>query len=234
MAGTVFIYSISRWIRFQTFPTGSFMSDSPEKFVIRTTLTSPFGRKVRLAADVLGLGDRVTLEHADVADENDSLRRQNPLGKMPCLVRADGSAVFDSGVIVEFLQEVAGTERLLPARGPARYALLTRVKLADGIIDAGALIAYESRWHTPEHVAEPWIAYQRGKITRALAAFEAAPPDDRIDALTVVLVCALEFLDRRKSLDTDWRATFPRLARWFDDFVRREPAAFARIKTGDA
>lgn len=210
------------------------MTTGTEKFILRTTLTSPFGRKVRLAADVLGLADRITIVHADVADEKDTLRKQNPLGKMPCLVREDGSAVFDSGAIVEFLQEVAGTERLLPVRGPARYALLPRVKLADGIIDAGALIAYESRWHTPEHVSEPWLAYQRGKITRALDAFEADPPAaDRTDALAVVLACALEFLDRRKPLTVDWRATWPKLASWVDAFARREPG-YARMKTGDA
>jgi glutathione S-transferase len=209
------------------------MSAAPETFVLRTTLTSPFGRKVRLAADVLGLADRITIVHADVSNEKDTLRQQNPLGKMPCLVRADGTAVFDSGVIVEFLQDVAGTERLLPVRGPERFALLTRVKLADGIIDAGALIAYESRWHTPEHVSQPWIDYQRGKITRALDAFEAEPPDPtRTDALAVVLACALEFLERRKTLEIDWRSAYPRLSGWLDAFARREPG-FARIKAGD-
>ena len=91
------------------------MSTEPEKLVLRTTLTSPFGRKARMAADVLGLRDRVTVVHADVADENDTLRQQNPLGKIPCLVRGDGTPVYDSGVILECLQEVAGTDRLMPA-----------------------------------------------------------------------------------------------------------------------
>ncbi len=208
------------------------MNNATEKFILRTTLTSPFGRKVRLAADVLGLTDRITIVTADVADENDTLRRQNPLGKMPCLVQADGSAVFDSGVIVEFLQDVAATERLVPARGPERIATLTRMRLADGIIDAGALVLYETRWHTPEHVSKPWQDYQRGKIARALAALEAAPPDaTRIDGVAVVVACALEFLDRRKPME--WRSTHPRLAQWVDEFARREPA-FGRIKEGDA
>ena len=90
----------------------------PEKFVLRSTLTSPFGRKVRMAIDVLGLGDRVTMVPADTLDENDTLRRQNPLGKMPCLLLPDGRAVFDSGVIIEFLQHVAGTDRLVAGEGP--------------------------------------------------------------------------------------------------------------------
>ena len=207
-------------------------ASADERFVLRTTLTSPFGRKVRLAADVLGLAERVQVVNADVYDDKDSLRSQNPLGKMPCLLRADGTAIFDSGVIVEFLQHVAGTERLFPASGPQRFHLLTRAKLADGIIDAGALIAYESRWHEEAKLSEPWLDYQRGKIRRALAAFEADPPaPGATDGAALCLACALEFLERRRPLD--WRASCPRLAAWLDDFARRVPG-YARIKAGDA
>jgi glutathione S-transferase len=194
-----------------------------ERFILRTTLTSPFGRKVRLAADVLGLADRVTVQTADVSSEHDSLRQQNPLGKIPCLVRGDGSAVLDSSVMVEFLQHVAGGEQLIPARGDERFAVLSRAKLADGIMEAGGLIIYESRWHEPEKVSQPWIDYQRGKIVRALAALEADPPDPkRSDLVAVVLACALEFLDRRPAVD--WRARCPRLVAWLDAFARHEPA----------
>ena len=76
------------------------MTTGPEKLVLRSTETSPFGRKVRMAVDVLGLSERVTLVPADPLDENDTLRQQNPLGKMPCLMLADGSAIYDSGVII--------------------------------------------------------------------------------------------------------------------------------------
>jgi glutathione S-transferase len=173
------------------------MASESERFVLRTTLTSPFGRKVRMAVDVLGLGPRVTVAGADVSDEHDTLRQQNPIGKIPCLVRGDGSSVYDSSVIVEFLQHVAGTDRLLPFQGAERFPLLTRARLADAIVDAGALVIYEARWHAPEHVSTGWLDYQRGKILRSLQAFEAAPPDaDRTDVLAIGLSCALEFLDR--------------------------------------
>lgn len=199
------------------------MSADAEHFVIRTTLTSPFGRKVRLAAEVLGLGDRVTVETADVSSTNDSLRQQNPLGKIPCLVREDGSGVFDSSVIVEFLQQVAGTEKLLPWQGPERFTLLTRARLCDGIMDAGGLIIYESRWHEEGKISQPWIDYQRGKIERALAAMEGDPPDPRkVDLVAVTLACALEFLDRRPAVA--WRTTCPRLVEWLDAFAHHEPA----------
>src|SRR5450756_514892 len=84
-------------------------SADPENFVLRSTVTSPFGRKVRMAIEVLGLNDRVTLVPADTLDDNDTLRAQNPLGKMPCLLLADGTTIYDSGVIIEFLADVAGS-----------------------------------------------------------------------------------------------------------------------------
>ena len=122
----------------------------PQKFVLRSTLTSPFGRKVRMALEVLGLADRVTVVPANPLDENDTLRQQNPLGKMPCLVCPDGSTVYDSGVIIEYLQELSGGKRLLPVRRSARYKALTRARLADGIMDASILVVYDSRFRPGE------------------------------------------------------------------------------------
>lgn len=194
-------------------------------------MTSPFGRKVRLAAHVLGLGERLTIVHADVYDAQDTIRQQNPLGKMPCLVRADGSALIDSGVIVEFLQHVAGSDQLVPLAGPQRFATLSRARVGDGIMEAGALMIYEGMWHEAAQVSQRWIDHQRGKVERALASFEQTPPHaDRTDIVGVVMACALEFLDRRKPVA--WRPDCPRLVEWFDGFVRREPG-FARIKEGD-
>jgi glutathione S-transferase len=119
-----------------------------ESFVLRSTPTSPFGRKVRMAIEALGLSGRVTITPADPLDDNDSLRRQNPLGKMPCLVLADGSTIYDSGIIIEYLQDVARTDRLLPLRGRDRYRMLTLSRLADGIMDASILVVYETRFRT--------------------------------------------------------------------------------------
>ena len=115
-----------------------------ENFVLRSTPTSPFGRKVRMAIDALGLNNRITVTPADPLDEKDTLRQQNPLGKMPCLVTQDGSTIYDSGIIIEFLQDVAGTDRLLRLRGPERYRMLTQARLADGIMDASIRVVYET------------------------------------------------------------------------------------------
>jgi glutathione S-transferase len=199
------------------------MPTTPEKFILRSTVTSPFGRKVRMAIDVLGLANRVTMQPADTRDENDTLRQQNPLGKMPCLLRADGSAIYDSGVIIEFLQDVARTDRLLPAIGPTRFEMLTLARLADGITEAAILMIYEGRFRDPGMQSQRWLDHQRGKITRALAAFEASPPDPgKTDIVSIGLSCALGYLDWRKPVE--WRPAHPRLVAWLAAFAANEPA----------
>jgi glutathione S-transferase len=199
------------------------MTAHPETFVLRSTLTSPFGRKVRMAIDVLTLSDRVSLVPADPLDESDTLRQQNPLGKMPCLVLSDGMSIYDSGVIIEFLADVAGTDALVPARGPARFKTLTLARLADGITEASILVVYEGRFRDPSTQSERWLKHQRGKITRALATFEQSPPDSgKTDIVAIGLACALGYLDWRKVVE--WRQDHPRLAAWLTDFAKNEPA----------
>jgi glutathione S-transferase len=199
------------------------LSIASEKFVLRSTVTSPFGRKVRMAIEVLGLSDRITLVPADTLDENDMLRWQNPLGKMPCLLLPDGTSIYDSGVIIEFLADVAGTDRLLPARGPARFKALTLARLADGITEAAILVVYEGRFRDPGTQSERWLKHQRGKITRALAAFEKSQPDaGKTDIVAIGLACALGYLDWRKPVE--WRQDHPRLAAWLAAFAKNEPA----------
>ena len=201
------------------------MTDNPT-WVLRSTLTSPFGRKVRMAAAVLGLTNRYRLVPADTLDEADTLRQQNPLGKLPCLLLEDGTALYDSRVIVEFLQDEAGTDRLVPTSGLARYTTLTRATLADGITDAALLMVYEGRFRDPATHSERWLAHQRGKIMRALAVLEKAPPDPaRTDVATIALACALGYLDWRKPVE--WRPAHPRLAQWLADFAAAEPAFHA-------
>ena len=208
------------------------MSADPENFVLRSTVTSPFGRKVRMAIEVLGLGDRITLVPANTLDEADTLRAQNPLGKMPCLLLADGTAIYDSGVIIEFLADVAGSERLLPARGLARFKALTLAALADGITEAAVLMVYEGRFRDAGTHSERWLAHQRAKITRALAAFEAAPPNPATtDIVAIGLACALGYLDWRKPVA--WREHYPGLAGWLATFAENEPA-FARTRADAA
>ena len=198
------------------------MTEKPT-WVLRSTLTSPFGRKVRMAAAVLGLSGRYRLEPADTLDEADTLRQQNPLGKLPCLLLADGTALYDSRVIIEFLQDEAGTDRLVPKSGLARYTTLTRATLADGVTDAALLMVYEGRFRDAATHSQRWLTHQRGKIMRALAVLERTPPDARVtDIAAISLACALGYLDWRKPVP--WREEHPRLAQWLVDFAQSEPA----------
>ena len=196
---------------------------SPDTFVLRSSPTSPFVRKVLMAAAVLGVSERLVLQPVDTQDKQDMLIHQNPLGKYPCLVLPSGEAVYGSGVILEFLQTIADDFSLLPTSGQERISLLTQAGLADGIIDAGALVIYEMRFHGPEKQSTEWIEHQLGKMRRALAAFEKAPPNHSVtNAVTIGLSCALGFLDRRQLLD--WRHFCPHLVTWLDAFSMHEPA----------
>lgn len=193
------------------------------RLTLRGTYGSPFTRKVRFAAEYLGLMSRIDVVIAKPSDEKDTIRKQNPLGKMPALVLPDGTAIYDSRVIVEFLQDLAGSKRLIPADGMARFRALTRIALADGLMDAGLMIVNEGRWRDPEHHVAKWLDYHRGKMLRALAEFEADLPDPtKTDAVCIGLSVALAYIDWRQQVD--WRAQFPRLVEWFKRFEHIEPA----------
>jgi glutathione S-transferase len=190
--------------------------------ILRSSPTSPFGRKVRIAIAELGLEERIEVVPADTNDPTESLRRQNPLGKVPTLVFEDGSTLFDSRVIVEYLDHLAGGGRLFPA-AEARFAQLRLQALADGICDAGLLQVYEVRLRAPEMRSPVWTENQAGKIARALAALEAAPPAyDRPRIGEIALACALGYLDLR--FDGAWRADHPALVAWLDGFADKVPA----------
>jgi len=146
----------------------------------------------------------------------------NPLGKIPALVRNDGSALFDSRVICRFLDDRAGG-KLYPA-APRLYETLTLESLADGIVDAAILIVYEMRLRPPEKAMDPWIDGQWAKVSRALDALEErwmSHLNGRFDMGQIALGCALSYLDFRLG-DKNWRAQRPHLAEWEKAFSARE------------
>ncbi len=202
--------------------------------ILRSSPSSPFGRKVRIALSVLGLDDDVKIEPADTTDLNDSVRRQNPLGKIPVLIAEDGAAYFDSRVILDYLDHRAGGGKIIPRDATQRLAALRLQALGDGILDASILTIYEGRWRRPEMHEPKWLDHQAGKVTRALAALEAAPPPP-LDAVAqglpnvgqITLACALGYRDFR--FGGSWRSDHPRLVAWLDDFAARVPA-FAATK----
>ena len=196
---------------------------------LRTSPSSPFGRKVRIGASVLGLDGTIAIELADTANPADTVRRQNPLGKIPTLLLEDGTTLFDSRVILEYLDHRAGGGRIIPSGSAARFAALRLQALADGILDASILAVYEGRWRPAERHEPKWLDHQAGKITRALAALEAAPPalDNPPDVGQITLACALAYRDFR--FGEGWRKEHPRLVAWLENFARAVPA-FAATK----
>lgn len=191
--------------------------------ILRSSPPSPFGRKVKIAAKVLSLMDRIEVVNADTVDPSDALRRQNPLGKIPTLLLDDGTALYDSRVILNWLDDLAGGGRIIP-RGPERFKALVMEALADGIMDAAILIIYESRWREEGRRDEAWVAHQRGKIERALAHAESAlPPVSAVpDVGAIALGCALGYLDLRHG--GTWRAAHPQLVDWLAAFEQAVPA----------
>lgn len=191
--------------------------------VLRSSPASPFGRKVKIAARLLDLADRIEVVVADTTNEADPLRRQNPLGKIPTLVLENGTALYDSRVILEYLDHLAGGGRIIPTDG-SRFAALTLQALADGIMDAGILRVYESRWRAAERQDERWLAHQSGKIQRALASIDRAPPafGPMPDVGHIALACALGYLDLR--FPGSWRQEHPRLEEWLERFASAVPA----------
>ena len=190
--------------------------------VLRSSPASPFGRKVKMAALELGLMDRIEIIAADTNDPSEVLRQQNPLGKIPTLVLEDGTTLFDSRVILDYLDHLSGG-KLVPA-GEARFVQLRLQALADGICDAALLKVYEGRFRPEEARNANWVAHQDGKVARGLAALEAAPPAfaDRPRIGEIALACALGYLDLR--FEGQWRAGHPKLVAWLDDFAARVPA----------
>jgi glutathione S-transferase len=194
--------------------------------ILRFSAASPYARKIRIAADLLGLSSQIEIVAANTSDPDDTLRRQNPLGKIPTLLLEDGTALYDSRVIGEYLDFLGG-HRLIPADPLRRFDVLRLQALGDGIADAALLIRYETATRRAEWRDPDAIALQQGKIDRALAALEAAAPEGSPDIGQIAVACALGYLDLRFA--GAWRATHPRLVAWLAAFDAAVPA-FAATK----
>jgi glutathione S-transferase len=192
--------------------------------ILRSSPPSPFGRKVKIAASVLGLSGRIEIVPADLNDASDALRAQNPLGKIPTLVLDDGQTLFDSRVIVEYLDHLAGGGRIIPREPAARFPALRMQALCDGMMDASILQVYEARYRPEAIRHQPWLDYQADKVARALAALEAE--SQALDPVPhvgqIALACALGYRDLRFA--GTWRTGHPQLVAWLDRFAAKVPA----------
>ena len=190
--------------------------------VLHVSPTSPFVRKVRIGAAMLGFADQIELVGTDVMNPDDRIRHHNPIGKIPALILDDGPVLYDSAVILEYLDHRAGGGRLLPPCGDARFRVLTEQALADGLTDAAVLQVYEGRYRAADKHEPKWLAHQAGKVDRGLAAFERSTPQGPRSVADVALACALGFLDLRFS--GLWREGHPRLVAWLADFAAEVPS----------
>jgi glutathione S-transferase len=196
--------------------------------VLRSSPASPFGRKVKLSASILGLSERIQIVDADTLNPEDSIRQQNPLGKIPALILESGEVLYDSRVIVDYLDHLAGGGQIIPG-GEERFTALRDQALADGIADAALLQVYEGRFRSAEKHEPKWVEHQADKVQRGLAHAEVhlSVPGQKLHIGQIALACALGYLDLR--FGGRWRESHPKLVAWLSDFEARVPA-FAKTK----
>ncbi len=199
---------------------------------LHTHPASPFGRKVLVAAHELGLAAEIRVEHRKVSpvEPHPEVVADNPLGKLPTLVREDGTPLVDSRVICEYLDARAGGGRLHPEEPELRWRALMLQALADGMMEASILARYETVLR-PEALRWPaWVEHQKLKVARTLDRIEQEAQDLDPEAVhigLIALACALGYLDFRFAED-GWRQGRPRLAAWFERY-RMRPAMQATL-----
>ena len=181
---------------------------------------SPYARKVMVVAHEAGVAHRIRLTPVNTREEPQAILPVNPLGKIPALILDDGTAIYDSPVICEYLDAEFGGHRLLAASGAERWRTLTRAALADGALDAGLLVRWE-RLRPAELRSSDWIATQLGKIYAALDRLESEVETfGPLDLGLVGVGCALGYLPLRVPEIAE-RARWPRLFGWFDAIATR-------------
>lgn len=190
---------------------------------------SPFARKVMAVAHEAGWAERIELVPggAHPIDRSAAIRAENPLGQIPTLVLDDGTALYDSRVICEYIDATAGTG--LFGTGAARWPILARQALADGLLGAALLVRYEATVRPEPRRWSGWTGGQMGKVADALDRFEVLLPGlgDGADIGTITMACALGYLDFRFP-DLDWRGARPVAAAWFERFDARPAMAATR------
>ena len=180
--------------------------------------TSPYVRKVRIVMAEKKLDYQFVLE--DVWAATTAISLSNPLGKVPCLIMEAGEAIFDSRVIVEYLDTLSPVGKLIPAQGRERAEVKTWEALADGVMDAALLARLEATWsgRSAEQRCDAWVARQMDKIDKALQAMNKGLGDKaycsgvHFSLSDVAVGCALDYLDFRFP-EIAWHKNYPKLAK---------------------
>lgn len=179
------------------------------------SLTSPYVRKVRVVMAEKKLDYELVLE--DVWADDSIIQQHNPLGKIPCLIMDDYGSLFDSRVIVEYLDTLSPVGRLLPQSGRERATTKAWEAVADGIMDAAVTIHTEYTRRTTAQQSTDWIRRQESKIQAALDYMENELPEDmpyctgiNISLADIAVGCALGYLDLRFP-KLEWRQHYEKL-----------------------
>ena len=190
-------------------------------------VTSPYVRKVRIVMAEKKLDYQFVTEDVWAADT--SITQSNPLGKVPCLVMEGGEALFDSRVIVEYVDTLSPVGKLIPPTGRERAEVKTWEALADGVLDAAILARLEASWggRKDSERCTAWIDRQLKKIHDSLAAMERALQDrqyctsNHMSLADIAVGCALGYLDFRFA-HIDWRSEHANLAQLYERLAQRQ------------
>jgi glutathione S-transferase len=190
-------------------------------FKLRYSSTSPFVRKVRVVAIETGQEKDIELVKTMTADPNCDIGKDNPLNKVPALVLEDGSALYDSHVICEFLDSRQAGAKFFPAPGAARWTALRQEALANGMADAGVLRMMETRRPAGEQ-SPAWIARQKLKMDQGLDQLEKEAPSfaSGFDIGLMTIAIVLDYFDFRFKAE-GWRNGRPNLAKWHEAISAR-------------
>ena len=176
---------------------------------------SPFVRKVAVFAELGNLTDQITFSSVATTALNvaDDARSANPLGKIPALILADGSTLFDSRVICRYLDDVADLE-MYPASNI--WKVTTLEALGDGIMESGVSISYEKRLRPENEQSPNWIEAQWSKVEHAIASLETGTYSEMggpLNAGQISVACALDYIEFRHG-DRNWQSRHPKMANW--------------------
>jgi glutathione S-transferase len=183
---------------------------------------SPFVRKVMVVVHELGLADRITRVRtvAATTKPHAGLMADNPLSKIPTLVLDDGTVIYDSPVICEYLDGLSGAPKLHPGEPKARLAALRRQALGDGFLDLLVLLRDERMRANPSDMHKASAAARKAAVLDSLEQEADALAATPFGIGHVAIGCALSYLDFRYA-DEDWRRPRPRIAGWHADFAAR-------------
>lgn len=188
------------------------------------SLASPYVRKVRVVMAEKKLDYALILEN--VWSPDTTIQQSNPLGKVPCLLMEDGGAMFDSRVIVEYLDTLTPVGKLIPPHGRERAEVKSWEALADGILDAAVLVRLERTMRDPAIQSESWVNRQMDKVHAGLKAMSQGLGEsafcvgNHLTLADISVACCLGWLAFRFPTIA-WRDEYPNLAKLFDKLSER-------------